>query len=224
MADNNKKNILFKIIVFFIGTTIIAFGIGLVNKGNLGTAQLSSIPYVVSLKYTNLSFGFTTLIMNLVMLIAQLILLKKRFTIIHLLQLPATFIFSYMIDLSMLLLSGFNPVSIVERYASLLLGCVVMSYGIAIEVAPDYLTLPGEGIVIVLADVLKKPFGKVKAVFDVSNIIVGIFISFIFFGALNGIGIGTMISAVLVGHIVSFINKHSIFIKYINKKLQREQN
>ena len=49
---------------------------------------------------------------------------------------------------------------------------------------------------------------KVKIRFDVTLIIMATLLSFLFFHKLNGIGLGTIISAVLVGPMISFVNRY----------------
>lgn len=44
---------------FILGLIINSFGVAFITKSTLGTSQISSIPYVLSLKFTNLSFGQT---------------------------------------------------------------------------------------------------------------------------------------------------------------------
>ena len=51
-------------------------------------------------------------------------------------------------------------------------------------------------------------FGKVKICFDVTLIAISFLSSLLFFHGLQGIGIGTVISALAVGPIVSFFNRH----------------
>jgi len=51
-------------------------------------------------------------------------------------------------------------------------------------------------------------FGKVKIRFDVTLIVMATLLSFLFFHKLNGIGLGTIISAVLVGPMISFVNRY----------------
>ena len=41
---------------FTLGLIINSFGVAFITKSALGTSQISSIPYVLSLKFTNLSF------------------------------------------------------------------------------------------------------------------------------------------------------------------------
>ena len=54
---------------FILGLIINSFGVAFITKSALGTSQISSIPYVLSLKFTNLSFGQTTFIFNMLFIL-----------------------------------------------------------------------------------------------------------------------------------------------------------
>ena len=122
---------------FILGLIINSFGVAFITKSALGTSQISSIPYVLSLKFTNLSFGQTTFIFNMLFILIQLLILKKDFRPIQFLQIAANILFSSFIDVSMTLLTGLNPQTIPLRTLSLLVGCEILAVGISVEVAPD---------------------------------------------------------------------------------------
>lgn len=193
---------------FILGLIINSFGVAFITKSALGTSQISSIPYVLSLKFTNLSFGQTTFIFNMLFILIQLLILKKDFRPIQFLQIAANILFSSFIDVSMTLLTGLNPQTIPLRSLSLLVGCAILAVGISVEVAPDVIKVPGEGIVHAMARVSGMEFGKVKIRFDVTLIIIAIVLSFLFFQRLNGVGLGTIVSAILIGPMISFVNRH----------------
>ena len=96
------------------------------------------------------------------------------------------------------LLSAFEPETIIIKLILLFIGCFILAIGISIEVAPNVIVVPGEGVVRALALVIalkksKIKFGTVKIYFDITLIVIACILSFIFFGELNGIGIGTII-------------------------------
>lgn len=202
-----KQNLVKRYCFFLLGLLINSFGIVLITKEALGTSPISSVPYVISLIDPALRFGLLTFIMNSIFIVLQILLL----------QIVANFIFSYFIDVSMKLLAFLNPESIVLRLVILLLGCCVLAFGISIEVAPQVITVPGEGIVKVLAQVLHKDFGKVKVAFDTTLMCTALALSLIFFHRLNGLGTGTIISALIVGRIVYFYNHHLGISKAIGR-------
>lgn len=69
------------------------------------------------------------------------------------------------------------------------------------------MVVPGEGVVRAIAKVSGVRVGTVKAVFDITLIIIAAVLSLIFFHGLRGVGIGTVISAVLVGPIINIVNR-----------------
>lgn len=214
------KIILLRYFYFILGIIINSFGIAFITKSDLGTSQISSVPYVLSLEFTDYTFGMTTFIFNILFIIIQIIILRRDFHPIQFLQVFANILFSFFIDVSMNWLSFFQPESFIIKLISLIVGCMILAIGICIEVAPNVIVVPGEGVVRALALVIavKKPtvkFGTVKIYFDITLILIACILSFIFFGELNGVGIGTIISALVVGKFINFVNKHFKFLRHI---------
>lgn len=87
----------------------------------------------------------------------------------------------------------------------LLLGCLVLALGINFEVAPKIMFVPGEGAVQAISDTFHTNFGKTKVAFDTTLMSTALLLSFLFFGRLNGLGVGTIISALIVGIFVNGI-------------------
>lgn len=198
-----------------LGLFINSFGIAFITKSALGTSQISSVPYVFSLYFTHISFGMMTFIFNMIFIIIQILILRKDFQPIQFLQILANIIFSSFIDISMYLMSWFQPETLLIRIISLIIGCIILAFGISIEVAPNVIMVPGEGIVKAISDVTHKDFGTVKICFDITLIILAALFSYLFFHSLQGIGVGTIISALFVGKIVSIINNHFPLTHYI---------
>ena len=96
-------------------------------------------------------------------------------------------------------------------------GWIILAFGLSIEVAPDVIMVPGEGIVQAISQANHADFGKINVIFDVTLIIIASLLSFIFFHKLNGVGIGTVISALTVGKFVSIINHHVTLIHKIHR-------
>ena len=190
---------------FVIGVMINSFGVALITKAALGTSPISSVPYVLSLKFTP-TLGEFTFVMNLAFIALQPILLRRDYKPIQLLQVFVNLLFSWFIDVSMNLLGWFEPQNIAVELIALLLGCAVLGFGISVEVAPDVLRVPGEGLVGALAQVTKIRFGSVKVAFDVTLVAISLTLSLIFFHGLNGLGLGTVISALIVGRFVNLFN------------------
>lgn len=205
---------------FALGIFINSFGVAFVTKSDLGTSQISSVPYVLSLAFPDYTFGITTFIFNVLFIIIQIIILRRDFHPIQFLQVFANILFSFFIDVSMNWLAFFQPETFIAKFISLIIGCMILAIGICIEVAPNVIVVPGEGVVraLALAIAIKKPkvkFGTIKIYFDVTLIIIACILSFIFFGELNGIGLGTIVSALIVGRFINLVNRHFKFLRHI---------
>ena len=70
------------------------------------------------------------------------------------------------------------------------------------------IVVPGEGIVRTISAVTRRPFGTCKVAFDVTLVTIAVILSFALFGRLNGLGVGTIVSALLVGRLCNLINLH----------------
>ena len=150
---------------FLVGVFINSLGIVLITKANLGTSQISSISYVLSLKYRNLDFGMFTFLLNIAFLFAQVIILKFKIDRKILAQLPASFLLGYFININMYIFINLNPNNIFIKWLILIFGCIILGLGISIEIAPDIVKIPGEGIVYAIYEKVGYNFGKVKIIF-----------------------------------------------------------
>lgn len=199
---------------FVLGVLVNSFGVALITQAALGTSPISSIPYVLSLRFP-ITLGEFTFILNLVYILGQIVLLRRAFQPIQLLQIAVNVIFSAFIDVSMNLLSWLQPDHIVVKLIALILGCAILGVGISIEVAPDVLVVPGEGIVRAMTQVSGKRFGSVKVLFDCTLVAIALVLSFLFFRGLNGLGLGTVISALIIGRFVNLYNRYLPLIPYL---------
>lgn len=199
-------------ICFIVGILINSFGIAFITKAALGTSPISSLPYVLSKQFP-LTLGEFTFVMNMGFILIQIVLLKKDFQKRQILQIGVNALFSSFIDVSMNMLSFFSPSNIVAELLSLIAGCMILAVGISIEVAPNVLVVPGEGVVKAISTVLRKRFGTVKVVFDTTLICISFVLSLLFFHRLNGLGAGTIISALIVGKFVNMCNRTKLIAK-----------
>ena len=204
-----------RLVWFSAGILINSCGIVLITKGALGTSQISSIPYVLSLQLPSISCGMFSFIMNMVYIVLQALLLRRQFKPIQLLQIVVNVVFSASIDVFMAMLSFYAPQQLFTRVLSAVAGCIVLAFGISVEVAPDLIMVPGEGIVAAISKVSGRRFGSVKVVFDVTLILIAALLSWLFFGNIVGVGVGTLLSAVSVGQFVNLINRHVPLLQHI---------
>lgn len=193
-------------IIFLIGLFINSLGVSLVTKANLGTSPISSIPYVLSLNLP-LSLGQFTIIFSLLLILLQFIILRKNFKLEHILQIPISVVFGYFIDLTMILLKFVHPQSYIGGAISLLIGCIVLGFGVYLEVLADVAMLPGESFVRAITATWDTDFGITKILFDVSMTVIAAVLSLCFVHWLDGVREGTVVAALLVGFIVRLFGR-----------------
>lgn len=199
--------------IFICGLFSVALGISCIVKSMLGTAPISSTPYILSLRFP-ISLGGFTFIVNMLFLLAQILILRRQFQYIQLLQIPITGIFASFIDLTMYLLSIVTPEMYISKFATMLVGTCILALGIALEIIGDVVVLPGEGIVNAIATRWYFDFGNTKTCFDTSIVLIAGFLSWLYFGEIHGIREGTLISALITGFIARFFIK---YLSYIDK-------
>ncbi len=199
-----KKGIAFRIFLFCLGMFSSAIGVSVITRTDLGTTPVSSFPYVASL-LTGFSFGEATFVINCFFVLMQWVLLRRRFSPMRLLQVPAIFAFSVFLDLAMWLTAGLVAEGYAARVLSIVPGAALVGIGVSLQLHSDVTLLPGDGFVQAVSSVLDRPFGTVKVVNDVSFVTLAAILSFVFSGTVVGVREGTLISALLVGNFARLI-------------------
>ena len=81
----------------------------------------------------------------------------------------------------------------------LLIGCVILGFGVYTEVLADVAMLPGESFVRAVSSTWKTDFGTTKVAFDVSMTVIAGVLALVFSRRWKACGEGTIIAALLVG-------------------------
>ncbi len=189
-------------LVFLVGLFVNSLGVSLITRADLGTSPISSIPYVLSLNFS-FTLGEFTIAFSLLLIVLQLLILRKNFKPEHWLQIPISVAFGYFIDLTTAMLGDFRLTSYPAQFAFLLFGCVVLGVGVYLEVLPNVAMLPGESFVRAVCTTWKREFGASKIAFDVSMTVLAAVLS----AVLAGVREGTVVAALLVGFIARQLNK-----------------
>lgn len=205
---------------FIVGLFINSLGVSMVTKADLGTSPISSIPYVLSLRFP-FTLGEFTIAFSIFLIILQLIILRKDFKAEQVLQIPVSIAFGYFIDLGMAMLSFVNPQSYLLKITYLLLGCLILGVGVYMEVLADVVMLPGEAFVRAVVQTWKTEFGVSKIVFDVSMTVTAGAMAIVFWEKLQGVREGTVIAALLVGFIARTLGR---ILAFLPEKIYKTPN
>lgn len=211
----SKTEIMKRYILFIISLFFTAIGVALTKHAALGVSPLSSVANVLSIKYTSFSMGNFLILWNCALILGQIVILRKNFQRIQLLQLPLSFLFGYFTDFGMQAVSFILVENYATRILLILAGVLVLGFGISLAVIADVILNSGEALVKAIADTTGFVFGNVKTAFDMVCVVLSILLSLLFFDfSIVGTREGTILSALLTGMVVKF------FTRYLKKPLE----
>ena len=219
MILNNKTK---RIIVYIVGLFILALGLTLNTKANLGVSPIISVPYSIS-QITGLNFGDLTFIEYVVFVFIQIWIhlseKNKTRIISDLLQLPLSLIFTRLLNI----FSAYIPTSDQFGVQLLILAMAIICTGVgaAMSLSMQFVPNPGDGIVQTLAGKFNKSVGLTKNMLDCLCLCVTLCIGLTFAHTILGIGIGTVIAVLGVGRVIALF--HHVFESQIIELVQEEK-
>lgn len=196
-----------RLIVLLAGMFLLAVGVVYSIEAALGTSTLSAVPLVIS-EATTFSLGTITIAFNFALVLLQILVLRKRYQPVQLLQLPLSIAFGLMIDWASLLIKDIQVQNLGQQWFWCFVGIVFTALGIGLEVIADLITMPAEGLIVAICDV--KPswkFSNVKIGMDVVLVLLAVVLSLLLLGRIEGVGLGTVAAAVFVGLVMKLTNK-----------------
>ncbi|MBD9216115.1 MAG: hypothetical protein EGQ23_07120 [Solobacterium sp.] len=207
MILNNKTK---RIVVYVVGMFILALGLTLNTKANLGVSPIISVPYSIS-QITGLNFGDLTFIEYVVFVVIQIWIhlseKNKKRILSDLLQIPLSLVFTRLLNI----FSAYIPTSDQFGIQLLILAMAIICTGVgaAMSLSMQFVPNPGDGIVQALAGRFNKSVGLTKNMFDCLSVCITLCIGLIFAHTILGIGIGTVIAVLGVGRVIALF--HYVF-------------
>lgn len=180
-----------------------ALGIVINTRTDLGVAAISSIPYAYLILF-NISFGLTTFLMFIIFILVQFALLKKiSFKVF--MQISMTTLTSIFIEIFDILMP-FGNLSFTIAFILLLISNILTGLGVYLMTEARLILDPGNGIVETLCFYFKKLFSYLRIRFDIVLVIFTCLSGLIIKGKIVDIGIGTVVSAYLIGKSVGIFD------------------
>lgn len=205
----NKSNNMIRIFFYVFGFLIMTLGIAISVKSNIGVSPVSSIPYTMTCVW-GIEMGLATIIFHIILVLLQILLLRKDFRFKNLLQIPAGILFGYFTTFCNHLMTYFpSPDNMIIKLAMMLVSTLLISFGIFLYVPADLIPLAGEGAMLAISQKTKVRFSTVKLIFDISMVSISLAVCFLFLHSLGSVGIGTIIAAILVGSELKLITKYA---------------
>jgi uncharacterized membrane protein YczE len=205
--SSQSRTLLNRLISYFVGLFIMTAGVSISVKSNLGVSPVSSIPYTLT-KCWNIEMGKATILFHCVLVLIQILILRKKFKIKSLLQIPVGIVFGYFTTFCNYLMTFLpTPSNYVIRICMILISVVLVAIGIFFYLPANIMPLAGEGVMQAISDVSKIAFPKVKVAFDVTMVVVSLITCLIVLHSLGSVGLGTVIAALLVGTVLGQITR-----------------
>lgn len=213
--NDSRKHFAARCALLLAGLAVMALGVALSIKAELGTSPISSVPYVSGL-ISGLSVGTTTIIVNSLFVLAQILMLRSQYDWYQLLQIPVAIVFGLMIDMFSLFMGDIVLSSYIQQWLFCAAGIIFVALGVSMEVTAELVTTAGEGLVLAICRVTSFKFGNVKVAVDVTLVILAAAASLLVLGELAGVREGTAAAAVLVGLLTKQFVKP---LKHVKQKL-----
>lgn len=202
-------------VLLLVSLFVMTFGVALCVRSMLGSSVISVIPYVFESAGAEglapaMTIGQYTYLMNALLVMGQIVVLRRQFELVQLLQLLVGFVFGTLIDVNMLLTAWLIPDALWQKVLTQVAGCTVLGTGIALEVRCGSVTMPGEGFPVAISRVSNMSFPKAKICVDVSLVVIGLVAMHCFFGhwLWKIVGLGTLFAMFYVGYVVKFVGRH----------------
>ena len=193
-----------KLIVYLTGIFTLAIGSNLFLNAALGVAPSCSLVLTFTFLLPG-SYALFSFIVNTALLILEALIVHK-FGKTQIIQLFITFIYSYLIKLTSIFLTHIQPHSFLEQVLLATLACIVLALGITLTIHSNLTVMPYEGFIGALAIRLRKDFGKLRVILDITCTLASIVISLILLHSIKSVGLGTILASFLTGSVVSFFD------------------
>lgn len=208
-----KKRITFPAeLCYACGILFLTLGTAFMEKAGLGMSTVVAPSYILYLKlhvlFPALTLGTVGYLLQGVMLLVMIPTLR-RFRIGWFFSFVTAVIFGFVLDGFMLLLAQLPIHTIWLQILWYAVGIVICALGVAFMfhtyLAPEVYDLCVKEITAKTG----KTFGRIKGIYDYSSCAVAIVLSFCFFGFghFEGVKIGTVICALVNGHIIGFFGR-----------------
>lgn len=201
------KNLKLRLVMYFAGLFIMALGVSISVKSNLGVSPVSSIPYTMTCVW-GIEMGKATILFHGALVVLQVILLRRKFQVKNLLQVIIGIVFGYYTTFCNWCMTFLpTPENMGIRLAMMLFSAFIIALGLFFYVPADIMPLAGEGAMQTISQLTGIPFAKVKVAFDVSMVTISLIVCLAVLHELGSVGAGTVIAAVLVGTILGYLTK-----------------
>ena len=158
----NNRELIMRYLLCVVGLFIAALGVAVTRKGDLGVFPISVVANIMSLVSDSISLGKWLIIWNCVLILGQIIILRKNFKWIQLLQIPFSFLFGIFTDFGVWILNYIEINSYPMQMFMVIAGTILLAFGISLTVIANVIMNSGEAFVKAVSDTIHKEFGNIR--------------------------------------------------------------
>lgn len=207
----HKEN-LTRYAIYLSGMIILALGITLNTKTDLGVSPLISMPFAVS-QIWHINFALLAFIMYSFFTLLEIFLKGKNREAKDLLQLPFSLVFSLLLqflgdgyDSLAGVIDILNMQTLAPRIIMLIIGVALTGIGVSMTVNMKFIPNPADGLAKAVGDKCGRNLGFGKNLIDISSVRITCIIGLLSSGHLVGVGIGTIVAMIGVGRCIFGFN------------------
>lgn len=172
--ETKETSIFVRFLVYVTGFLIMTLGIAISVKSDLGVSPVSSIPYTMTCVW-GIEMDKATILFHVGLVLLQIILLRRAFQLKNLLQISVGILFGYLTTFSNYLMTFLpDPEHLYIQLLMMVVSAVLIAIGIFFYVPMDLVPLAGEGAMLAISKVTRKPFSTIKLIFDISMVVISL--------------------------------------------------
>ena len=202
----------FSEMAYVLGIIVLALGTALMERADFGLSMVVAPAYLLFLKLSQyipvFSFGMAEYSIQAVLLVIMSLSLRK-FKPMYLFSFVTAVLYGFTLDAAMILVGILPFIGMTGRIICYCFGMMLCAFGVSLLF---HTYIPPEVYELFVKELSAKS-GRdihiIKTLYDCSSCLVGIILSFAFFGLwhFEGVKIGTVICALVNGFLIGKINK-----------------
>lgn len=191
-------------IAYSMGLILVALGTILGIKSDLGVSVATAPAYVLNAQYSAISFGtFNYIVQGFVLIL--FFALMKSIKLRYFLTFVTSVIFGFVLDFTDILLQAVTVDLWYLKLFYFVISIVLIAGGLVFFIRSGLPIMPFDIFVSEISQKYNIQLGRFKMSFDLTTLALAVVLSFAYFGLLNGIYIGTVISAFAIGPVMDLL-------------------
>jgi len=194
-----------RLLLYLLGNFVLAFGVAVAVKSDLGITPVNSIAYAAS-RIFSIDHGLMTAMVYCGYVLIQLAILRKEFHPSGFLQIAVAMLFGLFVSLCNHILFFPAPEAYWVRILLMLASVSIIAIGILLYLRANLLPQPAEGLMLAIQKKTGWKLHNIKIFFDFILVASAAVLSLVTVQRIIGIREGTLIAMLGVGKVMGFLS------------------